>query len=214
MAMKLRTQTGGAEGFTLVELLVAITIVALLTVVLFGGLRLGSRASNAVSLQIDRSSKITVVYDFMQRELTDARPLTTAESAPQSTVAFDGEAGEITFATIPPAYLSLGGFHLLHLALDDAGGQGRLMVSWQQIPRGATPSDAAPLRPSILLDHVRRAEFAYFGQPDVNLPSQWLEQWTTRDKLPQLVRLRLVMTDGWHAPDLVVALRQSAPASQ
>lgn len=203
-----------ADGFTLVELLVAITIVALMTVALFGGLRLGSRASNAVDRQIDRSSKITVVYDFMQRELTDARPLAATFGAQQSTIDFDGEAGEITFATIPPAYLALGGFHRLHIALDDAGGQGRLMVSWQQIPRGTTLSDAAPLRPSLLLDHVRQAEFAYFGPPDVNLPSQWQDQWTARDKLPQLVRLRLIMSDGWHAPDLVVAPRQAGPATQ
>jgi general secretion pathway protein J len=214
MQMRPKPPIRDADGFTLVELLVAITIVALLMVVLFGGLRLGSRASNAVGLQIDRSSKITVVYDFMQRELTDARPLTTADGAAPSMVAFDGEAGEITFATIPPAYLALGGFHRLHIALDDAGGQGRLMVSWQQIPRGTTLSDAAPLRPSLLLDHVRQAEFAYFGPPDVNLPSQWQDQWTARDKLPQLVRLRLIMSDGWHAPDLVVAPRQAGPATQ
>jgi general secretion pathway protein J len=206
--------TAHDAGFTLVELLVSITIVALMTVVLFGGLRLGTRASTAVAVRIDRSSKITVVYDFMQRELADARPLTTvADGAPQTTVDFDGEEGEITFTTIPPSYLALGGFHRLHVALDNDG-QGRLMVSWEQIPRGATLSDATPLRPSILLDHVQRAQFAYFGQPDVNLPPQWQDQWMARDKLPQLVRLRLVMADGWHAPDLVVAPRQTPPASQ
>ncbi len=38
--------TTRADGFTLVELLIAMTLVAMLSVLLFGGLRFGTRAAD------------------------------------------------------------------------------------------------------------------------------------------------------------------------
>ncbi len=198
-------QGNAAAGFTLVELLVAITLVALLTVVLFGALRFGTRAADAVGARVDRSAQIAVVYDFMQNELADARPLASANDSPQAPLLFTGLADEITFVTTPPAYLALGGFHLLHVALAGSGPIRSLTVAWQPVTRGAATAETTPLQPSVLLDEVRAVEFAYFGVTQANRPPEWQDQWTGRMDLPQLVRVRLRLADGWQAPDLIVA---------
>jgi len=206
----LKPATG--EGFTLVELLVAITLVALITTVLFGGLRFGTRAASAVAARVDRSSQIAGIYDFMQSELTDARLLPTSADATQPSASFDGQPDAISFVTIPPAYLALGGFHMLHVAMERAGQTRRLIVSWQQVPRGSLPAEAATLQPSILLDKVTTVEFGYFGAAEANRPPEWQDHWTERTDLPQMIRLRITLADGWRGPDLIIAPRIVDPA--
>lgn len=210
MTARLR-KPGMAEGFTLVELLVAVSLVALLSVLLFGGLRFAMRAADAVDSRVDHAAQIALAYDFMQSELTDARPLPTAPDSTPSPVNFDGEPDALSFVTVPPATVALGGFQLLHVATEGEGQNRRLIVSWQQVPRGPVATGPSMLQPSLLLDRVRSVEFAYFGVAEPNHPPEWINHWTGRRGLPQLVRLRVAMNDGWRAPDLIVAPRLAGP---
>jgi hypothetical protein len=59
---------------------------------------------------------------------------------------------------------------------------------------------------------VQSVEFSYFGATELNRPPEWTDRWTDRNALPQLVRLRVAMGDGWRAPDLIVAPRLAGPA--
>ncbi|MGH7036278.1 MAG: type II secretion system protein GspJ [Stellaceae bacterium] len=195
------------EGFTLLELLVAISLVAVLSVLLFGGLRIGLRSADAVNRRVDHSAQIALAYDFMQAELADARPLPTQPGTLRSPIAFTGEPDRLSFVAVPPDHVALGGFQLLRVALQGQGQVRRLVVSWKQIKREAAAAEPAMLRPSILLDGVRSVEFAYFGVADRNRPPQWLDHWTGRATLPQLVRLRIAMADHRRVPDLIVAPR-------
>ena len=196
------------EGFTLVELLVAITLVAILTGALFGGLRFGTRAASAVAARTDRSAEIALLYDFMQNELSDAR-LLPDRTGVASTPSFEGLPDSMSFVAIPPAYLALGGFQRLQLGIEDAGNARRLIVSWQALPRGPIAAEPVSLRPSILLDRLANARFAYFGVVDTNRAPEWADRWIDRQDLPQLVRMRVVLADGSTTTDLIVAPRMA-----
>ena len=203
---------GSAEGFTLLELLVAVSLVALLSVLLFGGLRIGLRSADAVDRRVDRSAQIALAYDFMQNELADARPLPTQPGALRSPIDFAGEPDGLSFVAVPPDDVALGGFQLFQVALQGQGQNRRLVVSWKQVERGAT-AEPTMVQPSILLDGVTSVEFAYFGAVDRNRPPEWQDHWTDMLTLPQLVRLRIAMADHWRAPDLIVAPRLAGPAA-
>lgn len=209
-----RPQTDGdaASGFTLVELLVAVTLVAVLTVVLFGGLRFATRSTDAVGRRIDHTAQLAVAYQFMQRELGDAQALPASAGLPDSPVDFDGEADALSFVALPPGELGIGGFHWLHVALEGSGPARRLVVSWEALPRGPETALVSAPQPSILLDGVKDVAFAYFGVQDPNQPLVWSDQWAERRALPQLIRLRVTLADGTRPPDLVVAPRLAGPA--
>ena len=207
-----RQSHGTAKGFTLLELLVAVSLVALLSVLLFGGLRIGLRSADAVDRRVDHSAQIALAYDFMQNELADARPLPTQPGALRSPIDFTGEQDGLSFVAVPPDDVALGGFQLFRIALQGQGQNRRLVVSWKQIERGVT-AEPTMVRPSILLDGVRSVEFAYFGVVDRTRPPEWLDHWTDMLTLPQLVRLRIAMADHWRAPDLIVAPRLAGPAA-
>ena len=197
----------GDEGFTLVELLVAITLIALLTVGLYQAFGIGTRAARTVSANIDRPAEIAVAYDFMQRELTSAEPLPIATDSSQTMVKFDGETHALSFVALPPAELAIGGFHLLHLGLEPGKGGSRLIVSWEGVARGPIAPQPAMLQPSVLIDQVRGIVFTYFGVPGPKQKPAWLDRWSDHDSLPQLVRLRITLANGMQAPDLIVAPR-------
>jgi general secretion pathway protein J len=207
---------GRSAGFTLVELLVAVTLIALLTSLLFGGFRIGTRAARAIGTRIATPADIALVYDFMTGTLTDAEPLPVATrpdaaaNTGSTPIVFDGEPQAMSVVTLPPAYLAIGGFHLLHIGLEPGNAGQRLIVSWTSLPRGPVAPEPTALQPSILIDKVQSIAFAYYGEPAPKQEPAWLDRWADRDSLPQLIRLRLALSDGTVAPDLVVAPRLAA----
>jgi general secretion pathway protein J len=201
-----------AAGFTLVELLVAVTLFALLSVVLFGGLRFGMRASEVGTARIDWSAEIAAASGFLRNQLADAQPLEKDSDDGSQTVAFDGERDSIEFVASPPAHLAAGGWHVLRLALERGRDGDRLVLSWRLVR--ADPGETAASSPqrSVLLEQVSAIEFGYFGALAEGDAPQWHDRWRNAAGLPALVRLRLGFADGRQAPELLVALRAAAPA--
>jgi general secretion pathway protein J len=201
-----------ALGFTLVELLVAITLLGLLMVMLFGGLRVGTQATTAANSIVVRTSEIATAYGFLHDALGNAQPLPAEDATPQAGVMFDGDADHLEFVALPPGHLAPGDFHRLSVGLDDAsrssdGGRHPLMLRWKGVPRGPGLSEPVAVPPSILLDRVGRVEFAYFGPGENGEPAAWQPRWQAAKSLPDLVRMRITFADGWKAPELIVAPR-------
>jgi general secretion pathway protein J len=201
-----------SEGFTLVELLVAITLIALLTVGLYQAFGIGTRAASTVSANIDRPAQIALAYDFMQRAVSAAEPLPAAGNSSPGAINFDGESEALSFVAVPPAYLAIGGFQLLHLGLEQGKNGARLVVTWEGVARGPIAPQPTMFQPSVLIDQVRSVAFAYFGVPGPKQKPSWLDRWSERDALPQLIRMRLTLANGIQAPDLIVAPRLAAMA--
>jgi general secretion pathway protein J len=202
----------GAEGFTLVELLVAITLIALLTVGLYQAFGIGTRAARTVSANIDRPAEIALAYDFMRRAFSAAEPVPTATNSAPAAINFDGERQALSFVAMPPAYLAIGGFQLLRLGLEPGKNGARLTVTWAGVARGPIAPQPTMLQPSILIDQLRSVAFAYFGVPGPKQKAAWLDRWSQRDALPQLIRVRLTLANGTQAPDLIVAPRLAETA--
>lgn len=200
-----------AEGFTLVELLVAITLIGLLTIGLYQAFGIGTRAAHTVSTNIDRPAQIALAHDFMQRAFAAAEPLPARTESPLA-INFEGERQALTFVALPPAYLAIGGFQLLHLGLEPGKDGARLVVRWEGVARGPIAPQPSMLQPSILVDQVHSLAFAYFGVPGPKQKAAWLDRWSERDGLPQLIRMRLILANGMQAPDLIVAPRLAATA--
>lgn len=211
-----RNARAGAAGFTLIEMLVAVTLVAFIAVLLSGGLRLATRGGATVDRRLAASREVELAYDFMANQLAGAQPLPASNDAPDAPVEFTGDADSVAFVALLPPDLGLGGYYRLHAWLaDDGNAARRLIVSWDPRPQaGADPPAAASGPPSVLIDDARSVAFAYYGVTSPNTPAGWSDRWTDQRVLPQLVRLRLVLADGTQAPDLIVAPRLAGPVSQ
>jgi general secretion pathway protein J len=194
------------RGFTLLEILVAITLLGLLMVALLGGVRLGVRAWETSGTRLDENSRLGTVQDFLRELLTQARsPEASSETTPQSPPAFQGQQDRLSFVTMMPEHLGVGPERMI-LGLTKVGDGSDLSLEWWPADLGDSPRGVADaLHSRVLVAHVAELRFDYFGQVDPKQPPIWSEAWSA-PSLPLLVRVQLRFPDhdtrSW--PDLIV----------
>jgi general secretion pathway protein J len=198
-------------GFTLLELLIAMTLFGLLMTMLFGGLRFGARAWEAGEERADALAQTGVVHGFLRRQLSQTYPLVWPEEAenPQRVIAFVGGPDTLQFIAPLPAHLAVGGFYLLALDVaDDADGR-HLVLTWQ-LHRAGMERFAfdGTAQQTVLLDGVADVAFAYYGVAEEGQDPRWQERWEEAARLPALVSVRVAFEDeGRSWPELVVRPR-------
>ena len=192
-------------GFTVLELLVAMTLLIALSLLLFSGLRFGARAWDRAEADRSNTEDSGVVQSFLRRELTDAYPDIVTPDISRREADFEGMINSLNFIAPAPAALAQAGFSqfALHVVVRD--GENELdMDSRFELSREDFPS---PVGSVTLLRGFRRLSFAYFGAEKPFDAPAWHDTWTHHASLPQLIRLRVEFPDGdrrsW--PDLVVA---------
>jgi general secretion pathway protein J len=191
-------------GFTLLELVVAITLMGLVLVVLYSGLRLGLNGWDSGEQRAEATSRLRLVQEFLRRQLAQSMTVYQTGDEQERVVVFAGQADTIEFVAPMLAQLGQGGLYRVRVEASD----GRLWIRWRPyLP--ADPS-AGEERETELLDGVSAVEWAYFGpEGDDDSQPQWRSDWTSPTRRPVLVRLNLNLRgEPW--PDLVVALTEGS----
>jgi general secretion pathway protein J len=203
-----RSERPSAAGFTLVELLIAVTLLSLLSVALLLALRVGVRAERAGSVRLEAEEGTALALSFIRAQLGDARAALEVDGTGRSVVVFDGAADHVAFVAPLPARVNLPGLHLIEIvAIRAALGPQLVIRARPYRPPNILPADI-PEKP--LIPGLGAAEFAYFGAARSNEPPSWHGEWRDMLTLPALVRLRVSDARGEAAPDLVVALHSAA----
>ena len=193
-------------GFTLLELVVAITLMGLVLVVLYSGLRLGLNGWDSGERRAEATNRLRLAHEFLRRQLTQSLTLYQINENRERRVVFTGQAEGIEFVAPMLAQLGQGGLYGIRVGLSDD----RLWVRWR--PYSPDPAEAVEERETVLLQGVSGMEWAYFGpERDYGAdPPRWYSTWPSTERRPLLVRLNLSLQgDVW--PDLVVALTEGQP---
>ena len=196
-----------AQGFTLLELLIGMTLVGFILALLFAGLNLGTRSWEAGEQRVVTSSRQAVVVDFIRRILEQTEPLHWQVDK-EDRLAFAGEAESLRFVGTLAMHGGATGRHLI--AIDLASGEiGRDMVMRWRLsnPREPGFGPVEQAEPKVLVKAISGMTLAYFGaEADTDEPT-WHDQWLNQKNLPELIRLRLVMENGETWPDIIAAPR-------
>ncbi len=196
-------------GFTLLELLVAITLLSMLSVMMYGGLQFGTRVWERRSEDGGKQSQVLVVQDVLRREISQAVSLFYRDRRQQTAVAFAGTERELIFGGPVPAALGAGGRHLIKLHLDQSDAGENLVLAWQAfVSESSDLSFGEGAEAEVLLDDVAGLQISYFGRPNQNSPARWSPQWQNKTDLPRLVKIEVAFADDdprvW--PELVTAV--------
>lgn len=200
-----RTDDQGEGGFTLVELLAAIALLSLLSVILLASLRFGLKAWERGTTHSDRVDHIMLAQDFLRRAIEDAYPYFSAADPTHGYVDFDGNANALRL--LASASRALGGSGRSRILLSVNGHDGRSDLVVSSSPE--LGNDIALSARKVLLANVQSIEFFYFGKGRSDRAETWRGHWTQETALPRLVRIHVQFPSGdtrlW--PELVIAPR-------
>lgn len=193
----------GDLGVTLIEVLIGITLLAMLGTLVAGGTRIGGRAWSSVEHRTSDSDDIVLLQSLLRRTVLRAAPAFASADPADRTVAFVGEPDSMTLLAPEPGTGFAGPWI------------GQQFDLSRQRASHALTFTLADGRPIVLLDRIATLRFAYFGPVQPNAVPEWQDRWTGRDRLPDRVRIR-ILRDGarlapW--PELVVATRMTANAT-
>ena len=193
------------QGLTLIELLLALAILAVLTGFLAGGLSIGRRAFDA-----DQSNEISSETDSAIQAISaliaSALPIPAGTANPKSGVMFNGRQEILSFGGLSEGRSLRGGPHMIRLRRSGAD----LVVDVVGLSAETAGSTAAvtPTR-VVVLRGVRDLRFSYFGSLNPAEPPVWQTQWFRAERLPDLVSVRIEFEDTRrNEPARIIALRQ------
>jgi general secretion pathway protein J len=200
-----------AHGFTLLEVVVALSLLAVAITLGLGTLRAATQATARAEATAQREERLRAVQGLLRRQVGGAMPMAMAID-PESGEAqlWLGESDEIEFVAAMPGYLSRGGPHVQTLTIESGPDGRRLMFQHRMLtPDGALEPEREP---AVLLDGIAEASFQFRSLDDRGRAGSWQDEWRLRASLPPQVRLRVRFTDParrW--PDLVMAPRMAVP---
>lgn len=199
----------GTAGFTLVELLIALTLVGLLTTLIFAGVRVAARAWGRTDGRAADAADQWAVANVLGGAISEAYPAFVSADLHDREIAFEGKARSLTLLAPLPQAIAAGVPAQLRFYLTGAGRSKSLVLGWRLDLPSAQNGAPLPENRVVLLDRVRRIGFAYFGADAPGDAPVWQDRWTEQAALPQMVRVRIERSDrslpAW--PDLVAAPR-------
>jgi general secretion pathway protein J len=196
------------RGFTLIEVVLALSIAAAVLVIVFGGLRVGLAAWSKGEARAARLDHARGVLVLLERALDGAFPyrFVPAERR-EARVLFDGRPDQLTFATLAPPFPAA--VPIAFTAVSLSSGETGLALRQQVLPS----SLAFDRLPPVLVDGETAAvRFRYLGET----PGAWQEEWDMgrEEAIPRAIEITLVGRGdprGAAAQVLTVPVRAAMP---
>jgi general secretion pathway protein J len=201
------------NGFTLIEVLIAITLLGVIVVLLFASLRIAGKSWNTGEGKIAAVNQKAVVYQFFKRHLTTMRPLPLPKKddplgLEATEQAFQGHPQSLQFVAALPAASTRKGLQIFNIQLDPRKSS-TIQVSLRPYRETEGEFDSAE-PPVVLLEQVAKFNFAYFGKIEEGADLVWHNEWIEADHLPSLIRVSIGLKDGSYWPDMVFAVKITA----
>lgn len=193
-----------ARGFTLLEVMISLTLLSLVMVATLAALRTFGNTRSTVTEVTGRVDEIRGVSEFLRNSIGAAMPVMRAGVTTERFTDglefgthFTGDATYIEWVSPLVAGADMGGVFIMRLALVDD----KLQLQWLPYRRDLEEAQWSVAEPRSLVGEVDEFEIGYlaaYGQ-------QWQETWTPATQNPVAVRINL-RNAGRYWPELIIRL--------
>ncbi|RDS83208.1 prepilin-type N-terminal cleavage/methylation domain-containing protein [Dyella psychrodurans] len=202
-------------GFTLLEVLGAMALLALLLLGVYSGVRSATHTVQAGTVKIEQLDEVRSAQQFLRRELAQAMAQPIAHDSDGNNIYFVGSESEMRFVAPLPGYLGRMGPQLIQLKLvpGDKGKGERLEASLAVLP----PDGSAPKPlgdPQVLVDGIKGGGFSYRGVNQQGQPMDWQSDWKYTGTMPNVVSIHLSLDNGREWPLMSASLLVNPAATQ
>jgi len=191
------------RGFTLMEVMIALTILSMMMVAIVSSLRTFANTKATLEIKTARVDEIRMVSAFLRRSLEAAMPSGGGSNVPTFDVVDDqltyflGTSSGLTWVAPVVGGSGFGGVNFMRLSLDGE----ELVLRWQPYRRDMAPVDWSRMKSRTLIQDVEEYRVSY--RPSYG--GEWLEVWSDSSSSPVSVRMN-IKAGGKYWPELVVRL--------
>ncbi len=212
-----------AAGFTLLEVLIAVSLLAIMLGLMLGALRIAARSWDAGEERAARASQLMIVENFLRRHLSGALPLYENSPSGEPNFSFSGTFNSLNYVSFLPEHVGHGELYRFALFVDSAREEHTLKLSVKAHGSAADRDVPAGIEDVVLLEGLEKFQVSYLAstntprlgqrfafspptaQPQGESPT-WIDEWK-RPAMPALVRLEIQVRNDPPTPPLVVAPR-------
>jgi general secretion pathway protein J len=205
----LKPKVAKQSGFTLLEMLLAFSLVSLLFLALFASFNTIGRSWDAADNRMQKTSDQRLIMNWLRRQLQQAMVVKIKDDDGQFVYAFSGEDQRLRFAAPMLPFKDKGGVFLQELFLERKNGTNSLQLRYAPYRPDLSWEDAfADSEPVLVYDGLQQASFEYYGAENQEDEPSWESSWEDYPVYPLLLRLNISTESGEEWPELVVDLPQ------
>ena len=200
-------------GFTLLELLISLTILAVVIVIIFGAMRIGIRAWEKGERDVEDQQRKRVVFDLIKHQISSACPMKKIQKEMGESFLMKGNSTSLEFLSYLPIFPSNAGC-LVQVTYkvfeDEENGSEYLALSEKMAHLTSREEQNNGNGPDQhfypLFSGAKGIHFAYLSKGEEG-QAQWVDDWdgTKGDGFPLAVRLSV--KEAANTPALVVIAR-------
>lgn len=192
------------RGFTLLEILLALALLAFVMLGVWGALRGAARVTRSADAVMAQGEAVRTVQQFLRRYVSAAGPQPFVMADGAAARMFDGDATSMEYVAPLPMQSGHAGLYIQTVSLQGEGAGMSLRLSY----RPYTEQQAANVQPveHVLLTNLRGGKFEYLAAAAFGKPPAWRGDWQATNGLPLAVRIHL--DPAWRTrvgfPDMVI----------
>lgn len=190
-------------GFTLLEMIVVVTVLGFLIIGLTQGVRTGLTLWEAQSRRVGETAELDAAARILRALLSGIAPSpSVGPTGGAGGLELKGSAASLAFVGDLPT--GLGTTQRADITLELS--RGRLVLRWTPHRHELSTAAASPPTETELVGNVERLDLAYWGTSSSGQETGWQAQWDG-PAIPELIRVRLVFSanDRRRFPDLIAA---------
>ncbi len=193
-------------GFTLLEVLLAMSLLGMMMVLLFSVLAVGSESWTKGEHKLVAVNEKAVVYQFFRRYLSTIQPIKQPTDDKKQQLSFIGETQRLQFVSMLPVSSGRYGFQTFTIEPDRREAE-QLLVNIVPFYPAIDGRDWKP-EEVVLLSGMSDFQINYFGYAEGSDQTLWMERWESQSNLPLLIKIKIVLQDDSDWPEMVFAIPQ------
>lgn len=192
------------SGFTLLELLVVMSLLSMLMVGLVSAMRTMAQTEAKIDQRLERLDEMRAARAFLMQTLSrvSASKIEDPSITGKKTVPFVASADVLIWVGIMPARPSIGGRYFFRVALEAVGDKSELVLRFALCDPEMTPPNWSISDSRVLVKDIQKFQvYAKGPQPKMVAqtkpwPAGWQNGWPVGDALPDQVKLSLTDANG------------------
>ncbi len=194
------------KGFTLLELMISMTILGIIVLIVFGATRLGHRSIEKAERATEFLERMRTALNIIDSQLKSQVPLTYEENG-EKKLYFAGNKESIQFSSNYSVWSGQRGYVKVMYSIEqEQNGRQSLYVTENTI------SIENP-RKTLLLSGLEGISFYYFYKDPLNEHGEWKEEWTETTTMPDRLALNIYDSSRKISMSMHIAVKNK-PAQQ